>query len=176
MKTLLPEETQSHAEKKEINIVYIITGGNIGNKKKNLENAGDQIHNRIGTIIQQSGIYETAAWGITEQPSFYNQVLKVKTQLFPEEIMKIILEIERDMGRIRTIKNASRNIDIDILFFNNDIINAKNVTIPHKEIPYRRFVLTPLNELAPELVHPILNKSLHELLINCKDELEVKKL
>ena len=159
-----------------MNKVFIITGGNLGNKKTNLEYAASQIGKKIGHITQQSSIYETAAWGITDQPTFYNQVLAVNTEIFPEEIMQILLQIEKDMGRVRTIKNASRIIDIDILFFNNVIVNSENVTIPHKEIPNRRFVLAPLNEIASDLVHPILMKTIHELLKDCKDELEVKKL
>ena len=158
------------------NIAFIITGGNLGDKKKNLESAASQIESKVGHIVQQSSIYETAAWGITDQPTFYNQVLAIQTELFPEEIMQILLQIEKDMGRVRTIKNASRKIDLDILFFNNEIIKSENVTIPHKEIPNRRFVLTPLNEISPNMVHPIFKKSIHELLNECKDKLEVKKL
>ena len=159
-----------------MNRVFIITGGNLGKKNQNLQHAASQIEDKIGNIIEQSSIYETAAWGITDQPTFYNQVLEVHTKLFPEEIMKILLEIEKHMGRVRTIKNASRKIDLDILFFNNEIIKSENVTIPHKEIPNRRFVLTPLNEIAPDLIHPDLKKTIHELLNDCKDQLEVKKL
>ena len=106
-----------------MNTVYIITGGNLGDKKKNLERAAQLVESRIGRIEKKSSIYETAAWGITAQPSFYNQVLLVKTHLSAKEIMAILLQTEQDMGRIRTIKNASRTIDLDILFFNNVFIN-----------------------------------------------------
>lgn len=160
----------------KINTLFVITGGNLGDKKKNMAYAAHQIESRIGHITNRSSIYETAAWGITDQPSFYNQVLAIETTLFPGEIMKILLQIEKDMGRVRTIKNASRKIDIDILFFNDEIINTKNVTIPHKEIPNRRFVLIPLNEIAPELIHPVLQKSVEQLLNDSADDLEVKKL
>lgn len=159
-----------------MNNLFIITGGNLGDKKKNLEYAAKQVESKVGHIVQQSSIYESESWGITDQPTFYNQVLAVQTTLFPEEIMQLLLKIEEEMGRKRTIKNASRIIDIDILFFNNEVLQSKNVEIPHKEIPNRRFVLAPLNEIAPGHIHPVLNKSIHELLAECKDDLEVKKL
>ena len=159
-----------------MNKVFIITGGNIGDRKKNLETAEKMIGEGIGAIIQASRIYETDAWGINDQPSFYNQVLIVVTKFSPDEVIKKILKIEEDMGRVRTIKNAARNIDIDILFFNDDIVNEQNLTIPHPQIANRRFVLMPLNEIASTKNHPIYNKSVSQLLAECKDELKVTPL
>jgi len=156
-----------------MNTIFLITGGNIGNRNKNLQNAATLIEKRIGSIIKRSKIYETDAWGITDQPSFYNQVHIVKSNFSAKEIIQRILKIEEKMGRIRTIKNAARIIDIDILFFNDEIINDPDLIIPHAEISNRRFVLTPLNELVPEMIHPVFNKSIHELLSACKDELKV---
>jgi len=156
-----------------MNKIFLITGGNIGNRKKNLKTAAELIQERLGQIIQSSKIYETEAWGITNQASFYNQVLFIESKFSAEEILQKILKIEEGMGRVRTIKNAARIIDIDILFFNHEVINEPNLNVPHPEIVNRRFVLTPLNELAPNLVHPVLNKSIHYLLANCKDELKV---
>ena len=159
-----------------MNKVFLITGGNIGNRKKNLKTAATLIEKQIGKIIKSSKIYETDAWGITDQPSFYNQVHIVESKLPAQEIINSILKIEEKMGRIRTIKNAARIIDIDILFFNDEIINEPDLIIPHTEISNRRFVLMPLNELAPDMIHPVLKKSIQELLSTCKDELNAVPL
>lgn len=156
-----------------MNTIYILTGGNIGNRLINLDNAQKFLEDEIGTIEKSSSIYETAAWGNKDQPDFYNQVHIIKTQLTAEEIMQKILKIEKKMGRVRTIKNAARIIDIDILFFNKEIINKPGLIIPHAEIANRRFVLEPLNELSPHMIHPRLNKKISELLSTCKDMLKV---
>lgn len=144
----------------------------MGNRAKNLELASALIAARAGKIIQSSKIYETEAWGITEQPSFYNQVHVIESEFSAQEILKIILHIEEKMGRIRSVKNAARIIDIDILFFNNEIINEPDLTVPHPEISNRRFVLMPVNEIAPEMIHPVLKKRMDELLLLCKDPLK----
>jgi 2-amino-4-hydroxy-6-hydroxymethyldihydropteridine diphosphokinase len=157
-----------------MNKIFLITGGNIGSRKKNLGTAASLIQEQIGTIIQSSKIYETDAWGITNQPAFYNQIHIVESKFSAEEVLNKILNIEEKMGRVRTIKNAARIIDIDILFFNDEIINNPNLIVPHPEIINRRFVLKPMNELAPEMIHPVLKKSIQELLQNLKDELRVK--
>jgi 2-amino-4-hydroxy-6-hydroxymethyldihydropteridine diphosphokinase len=155
-----------------MNRLFLITGGNIGDRKTNLETAAALIQKQIGKIMRLSAIYETEAWGITNQPAFYNQVLEIETLLSAREVLDLILKIEEQMGRKRSIKNAARNIDIDILFFNNEIINEHNLTIPHPEIINRRFVLLPLLELEPEKIHPVLHKSIQELLSETKDKLE----
>lgn len=154
-----------------MNKVFLITGGNIGDRKRNLQTAAAQIEKRVGKILQSSKIYETDAWGFTNQPSFYNQILIVESKLSAQKIIQTILQIEEKMGRVRTIKNAARIIDIDILFFNDEAVNEQNLIIPHPEIPNRRFVLTPLNELVPEMVHPVSKKKIRELLSTCKDDL-----
>jgi len=159
-----------------MNKVFIITGGNIGDRMKNLETAEKMIEQQIGHVIQTSKIYETEAWGINDQPSFYNQVLIVETNFSSDKVIKKILKVEENMGRVRTIKNAARNIDIDILFFNDDIVNEENLTIPHPQMINRRFVLMPLNEIASAKIHPVYNKSVSQLLTECKDELKVKPL
>ena len=156
-----------------MNKVFLITGGNIGDRKKNLEVAAALVEKRIGKIIRSSKIYETDAWGITNQSSFYNQVLIVESNFSANKVMQKILKIEKEMGRIRTIKNAARIIDIDILFFNNETVNKQNLIIPHPEISNRRFVLVALNELVPEMIHPVLKKSIADLLSTCKDPLKV---
>ncbi|HZW70906.1 MAG TPA: 2-amino-4-hydroxy-6-hydroxymethyldihydropteridine diphosphokinase [Hanamia sp.] len=155
-----------------MNKLFLVTGGNIGDRKGNLEAAAALIQKQIGKIIRLSAIYETEAWGITSQPAFYNQVLEIDTLLSAREVLHLILKIEEEMGRKRTIKNAARIIDIDILFFNNEIINEHNLIIPHPEIANRRFVLLPLLELDPTKLHPVLNKSIRELLAETKDKLK----
>ena len=159
-----------------MNTLYVLVGGNMGDRGVNLESALSWLKKEIGDVIGSSLIYETEAWGKNDQPDFYNQVHIMNTKLSAEEVMKNILDIEEKMGRVRTIKNAARIIDIDILFFNKEIINQPGLKIPHPEIANRRFVLVPLDELSPGFFHPILHKSIQELLSTCKDMLEVKQV
>ena len=159
-----------------MNKVILITGGNIGNRKKNLQTAAALIEEQVGTIIQSSKIYETEAWGLSGQHAFYNQVHILESKLDAQTIIDTILEIETKMGRVRTVKNAARIIDIDILFFNDEIIHEPNLTIPHPEISNRRFVLMPMEEVAPEMIHPVLKKSIRELLCISTDKLKVTPL
>jgi len=156
-----------------MNKLFLITGGNIGDRKKNLETAAALINRRVGKITKLSKIYETDAWGKRDQPSFYNQVLAIESEFSAREILTAILKIEEEMGRKRTVKNAARIIDIDILFFNDEIVNEQNLVIPHPEIINRRFVLSPLNEIAPQVIHPVFKKTIHQLLLLCKDQLKV---
>lgn len=158
-----------------MNKLYLLLGSNIGNSKARLSKAILQIEKQIGNVTRQSSLYATAAWGNTKQPDFLNQVIIVETKLSALQTMQTILSIEKKMGRVRTIKNAPRIIDIDILFFNKEIIEREHLTIPHPEIQNRRFVLVPLNQLSPNLKHPVLKKSVHQLLIHCADKLNVKK-
>jgi 2-amino-4-hydroxy-6-hydroxymethyldihydropteridine diphosphokinase len=158
-----------------MNKIYLLLGSNIGNSKKQLSIAIKFIRSEIGKTVRKSAIYQTAAWGNRDQPDFLNQVIIAETKLDAAEAIQIILSIEKKMGRIRTTKNAPRIIDIDILFFNKDVIDTSILTVPHPQIQNRRFVLIPLNELSPNFIHPVLQKSLHTLLLNCKDELNVKK-
>ena len=158
-----------------MNKLYLLSGSNLGNSKTQLAKAILQIEKLIGRVIRQSGLYSTAAWGNTKQPDFLNQVIIVETELTAIQTMQTILKIEKKMGRIRTIKNAPRIIDIDILFFNKEIIDQKDLIIPHPQIQNRRFVLVPLNQLSPNLKHPVLKKTVHQLLIHCPDNLNVKK-
>lgn len=159
-----------------MNTIYLLLGSNMGNSSAQLLAAQKNIATEIGNIKAASSLYSTAAWGNTNQADFLNQVLIVDTSLTAFKLLKSALAIEKKMGRLRTIKNAPRIIDIDILFFNSDIIETKNLTIPHPEIQNRRFVLTPLDELSPNFVHPSLTKTIHRLLIECKDSLNVQKI
>lgn len=159
-----------------INSAYFLIGGNLGDRINNLATARKLIEDKIGKIIKVSSVYETASWGITDQPKFLNEVLLVKTKFTPDETMQLIHGIENKMGRTRTQKNASRVIDIDILFFNDAVIRQQHLTIPHPEIQNRKFALTPLHEIAPGLVHPVFKRTVKELLSTTKDTLEVKLL
>lgn len=159
-----------------MNKTYLLLGSNMGNSRQQLAVAQKNIEKDIGKIIRQSHLYQTAAWGKTDQPDFINQVVIVDTRLSAAEAMNAILIIEKNMGRIRTLKNAPRIIDIDILFFNKETIKTKLLTVPHPLLQQRRFVLVPLNELSPRFIHPLLNKTVSQLLKDCPDKLDVKKI
>jgi 2-amino-4-hydroxy-6-hydroxymethyldihydropteridine diphosphokinase len=159
-----------------MNKAYLLTGGNEGNKFEYLQKAKTSIINECGEILSQSALYETEAWGKMHQPSFLNQVLLIETVMNASTLMQVLLRIENEMGRKRIEKNGPRTIDIDILFFNAAIINEPDLTIPHPQIQNRKFVLEPMNELAPDFLHPVLNKTIHDLLMMCEDKLDVKKL
>ena len=158
-----------------MNKAYLLLGSNLGNSKQQLSKAVSLIEKEIGQSARQSGLYVTAAWGNTNQPDFLNQVIIVETELTANDTMQAILSIEKKMGRLRTVKNAPRIIDIDILLFNKEIIESTALGIPHPQLQNRRFVLIPLNELSPNLIHPILKKTIHQLLRVCPDNLAVKK-
>lgn len=158
-----------------MNKVYLLLGSNLGNSYEKILQAKENIQKTIGNIARESSLYQTAAWGNKNQPDFLNQVIVVETKLDAFELLKANLCIEEKMGRMRTIKNAPRTIDIDILFFNKKTIYAKELVIPHSQIQNRRFVLIPLNELSPNFTHPVLKKTVHKLMLDCKDNLNVKK-
>ena len=159
-----------------MNKAYLLTGGNLGNRLNNLIDACKLIEQYCGKIVQQSAVYKTAAWGITDQPDFFNQALGVQTELSSEQLMQKLLMIEEQMGRKRVVKMGPRIIDIDILLFNNEIIHQAHLTIPHPRLHERRFALTPLEEIAPDIIHPIIHKTIHQLLLECTDTLNVHKI
>lgn len=158
-----------------MNEAYLLTGGNIGDRLMNLQQACFKIEKQAGAILRKSDVYETAAWGLTEQNSFLNQVLLISTMYNAEELLQKLLYIEQESGRKRVVKMGPRIIDIDILFYNNEIISTSDLIVPHPQITNRRFVLTPLNEIAPDFVHPVLQETITELLEICPDNLKVKK-
>jgi len=159
-----------------MNKTYLLLGSNIGNTAARLKKAKELISVYIGNIKRESSLYTTAAWGNTQQPDFLNQVIILETQLSPENVMESILDIEKKMGRIRTKKYDPRIIDIDILFYEKKMINTPQLSVPHPQIANRRFVLVPLNELSPNLKHPALKKTIHQLLRVCPDTLTVNKI
>ena len=156
-----------------MNKAYLLLGGNIGNRLARLKKARQLLEKQVGKVIKYSRVYETASWGNIDQPDFLNQALLIETELTSNQVMDQILFIENTLGRVRAEKNASRIIDIDILFFNEEIIETENVVIPHPQIQNRNFVLYPLNELASQFKHPVLKKTVHELLLQCNDTLAV---
>jgi 2-amino-4-hydroxy-6-hydroxymethyldihydropteridine diphosphokinase len=153
--------------------IYLLLGTNIGARKNNLLEARHQINTRAGKIIRESNIYETAPWGAPDQPSFFNQVIQIESKLAPEPLLNELLYIENNMGRVRQLKWEPRIIDIDILFYHQEVIQTTVLTIPHPHLQERKFTLIPLDELAPSLFHPVLRKSIKELLEMCPDKLTV---
>ena len=149
---------------------YLSLGSNLGNKKLQIDNAIQLIADRVGEVIKQSSWYETSPWGFSSDDNFLNIALKVNTNLSAEEVFQNIAGIEQQLGRKRKgVGYASRVIDIDILFYDDCVINQESLTIPHPRLHLRRFVLIPMNEIEPDLIHPILNKSIKLLLSECPD-------
>jgi 2-amino-4-hydroxy-6-hydroxymethyldihydropteridine diphosphokinase len=155
---------------------YLSLGTNLGDKKLNLDLACEKITLKVGSISRYSSIYETDPWGFSNQPVFYNQVIEVITQLSPGLLMKELHEIEKSMGRIREGKWTRRIIDLDIIYYEDQVISEDQLIIPHPYLQERKFVLVPLVEINPLFIHPIFNISNAELLMNCKDLLEVRKI
>ncbi len=151
--------------------VFLLLGTNEGDRIANLTSALSYIEKEAVTVLQISKIYETAAWGNTDQPSFLNQVVLLETALDPEELLSVLLKIEMELGRIRKQKWGPRVIDIDILFYGDTVISTENLKIPHPEIQNRRFTLVPLVDLSPDFIHPTLHCSLRQLLGITTDEL-----
>jgi 2-amino-4-hydroxy-6-hydroxymethyldihydropteridine diphosphokinase len=158
-----------------MNTAYLLTGGNLGDRYAYLQEAARLIQQSCGNIVHSSAIYETAAWGKADQPSFYNQALALETNFSPQDLMQQLLQIETVMGRKRVEKMGPRIIDLDILLIDDFVISSPLLTLPHPALPSRRFALLPLCEIAPQMIHPVLNKSMAQLLADCTDELDVQK-
>jgi 2-amino-4-hydroxy-6-hydroxymethyldihydropteridine diphosphokinase len=155
---------------------YLLIGGNLGNRSANLQKAVFHMEQTCGKIVQSSAIYETSAWGLTQQPAFYNQALILSTPLSPKDLMQELLSIELQMGRIREIKMGPRIIDLDILLIDQLVLDTELLQLPHPSLAIRRFALLPLAEIAPDLLHPFLQKTMQQLLEICPDQLDVQKL
>ena len=156
-----------------MNEVYLQLGSNIGDRLDNLDQSIKIITERIGNVLEKSSVYESTPWGVENQRNFLNQVIFVKSNFDPYTILDLVLQIEKDMGRIRIEKWGERIIDIDILFIDDFIIESENLCIPHEFIAKRKFVLQPMCEIAPGFIHPKLNKTISQLLEECIDEEKV---
>ena len=158
-----------------MNIVFLQLGSNLGDRVLLLKDAILAIENKVGDIVEFSKVYESAPWRVEGQEKYLNQMLKVKTTLLADEVLSIVLDIENQLGRVRIEKWGERLIDIDIIFYNDSIIETPDLCIPHKHLHERMFVLTPLHDIAPQMVHPKYNKTIEELWRMCKDTDLVKE-
>jgi len=156
--------------------IYIGLGSNLGDRLANIRKAIELMKEEGIEIMKESSIYETEPVGYKEQGWFLNSVVKARTQFSPQGLWKRLEKIEKLMGRKREIKWGPRIIDLDILFYGTKVLNGKQLQIPHPELHKRRFVLLPLEEIAPELVHPVLNKTIKEILGELRDNSEVRLL
>lgn len=158
-----------------MNIVFLQLGSNLGDRELLLQNAIVSIEEIVGEVVKKSKVYESTPWRVEGQENYLNQILKVKTKLQAENVLARILEIEKNLGRLKLEKWGERLIDIDIIFYNDSIIETAELCVPHKHMHERMFVLAPLHDLAPEVVHPKYNKTVDELLQICTDAELVKE-
>ena len=156
--------------------IYLLLGSNLGDKRHYLMQARNQIGQRLGSVIKQSSLYQTDAWGMQSSPAFLNQVLLINSNRAPLALLNEILLIETSLERIRQSEYVNRTIDIDILYYHDLVLNHPELTVPHPRISQRRFVLTPLAEIAPKAVHPVLQETNLQLLKQCTDPLMVTRL
>lgn len=157
--------------------IYISLGGDLGDPIQQQEKAIKLIEGRIGHVERRSSFFETEAWGVERNTPFINSAILVKTELDPYEVMETLLRIEREMGRIRNGERYGRRlIDLDLLYYNDLILNTAELQLPHPRSHLRRFVLEPMAEVAADHTDPFLGKSISELLDECSDKGIVKKI
>ena len=158
-----------------MNVSYLCLGGNIGDREKSLEQALTLINTKAGRVTARSALYETEAWGVTDQQAYLNICVSISTTLQAQELLESLLSIEKELGRQRGSSTGyePRTIDIDILFFNDSVIAREQLIVPHPRLHLRKFVLVPLADIAPNYLHPVLNKTIFSLLNQCPDTSQV---
>ena len=142
--------------------VYLALGTNLGDRQANLETAKEMMPPEV-VVMRESPIYVTPPWGYENQPDFLNQVIEVQTDLPPKTLLYFLKNIENEMGREKRFRNGPRLIDLDIIFYGQRVVDEENLQIPHPRLEGRAFVLVPLNDLAPDFVHPTLDKTINEM-------------
>jgi 2-amino-4-hydroxy-6-hydroxymethyldihydropteridine diphosphokinase len=157
-----------------VKTIYLSVGSNLGDREENLARAVGALSQRGARVVRQSSLYETEPVDLHEQPWFLNCVVEAETELMPRQLLQALLGIEQEMGRRRRVPRGPRLIDMDILFFGSSIIRMPDLEIPHPRLAQRRFVLVPLSELSPNLRHPVLNKTVAELLAETADRSQVR--
>lgn len=156
--------------------VYMLLGSNLGDRELMMRRAVEMIEAEIGEVSARSALYETEPWGNTDQPAFMNMAVAVQTLLPAIEVLECALKIELELGRVRAARWGSRTIDIDLIFYAEEVIAIEGkLTVPHPEMQNRRFVLEPLAEIAPDYTHPVLNKKVKDLLQSLNDNTAVEK-
>jgi 2-amino-4-hydroxy-6-hydroxymethyldihydropteridine diphosphokinase len=158
------------------NGIFLLLGTNLGDRSQHLAAARALIEAKAGKIMKASAVYVTAAWGKTDQPDFYNQVIEIESILSPDDLLQTTKNIEEAMGRVRTEAWGARTMDIDILLYGDVIVEREQLTIPHPRMNNRKFTLIPLAEIAADVIHPVEQKSIRELLTLCNDTLDVSPL
>ncbi|RKD14345.1 2-amino-4-hydroxy-6-hydroxymethyldihydropteridine diphosphokinase [Pelobium manganitolerans] len=156
--------------------VFLGLGSNVGDKMAYLQKALALVAERVGAIEKVSSFYATKAWGKTNEDDFYNAAVEMQTNLTAFEVLKTVQKIETELDRVRKEKWGARTVDIDVLFYESDVIATEELKVPHPFITDRRFVLVPLAEIAEQLIHPIKKKSVQKLLEQCTDNLSVEKI
>lgn len=157
--------------------LFLLLGGNLGNKNQVFSQARKMLATKVGRIIAQSSIYETEPWGFDSEDLFWNQVVLVETILSPQQALEAALRIEKELGRTRkSAQYSSRIIDLDLLFYDDLVLQTPQLQLPHPRMAERRFVLEPLAEIAPDKFHPETLETVAQMLGDCPDELKVSKL
>ncbi|WP_210354350.1 2-amino-4-hydroxy-6-hydroxymethyldihydropteridine diphosphokinase [Sphingobacterium tabacisoli] len=158
-----------------MNQIYILLGANLGNPTAQIAQASILLQDRVGRILTSSALYVSEGWGVKDQPLFYNQALVIETNHDKQTCLTLCQEIETELGRTRLVKWGARLIDIDIIYFNEEVYESEDLVIPHPLMQFRNFVLVPLCEIAADYIHPLLLQTNRQLLNNSEDELVVKK-